>query len=894
MIYKKIEILNKSQIIGSLETWFTKEGIYESKKSMITIMVVISISILIVINIGIHFLMKSLLTKPLNDLIKGIKVIASGNYFNHLNLVPQQDICAIISEVNIMRTEIAQREEELKHLNKILELRINKQREVEGALVEAHSQLEKRVEERTIELLKTNEALKKAKHTAELASKAKSEFLANMSHEIRTPMNGVIAAADLALSEKDLSPMIEHYLKIIYSSGYTLLGIINDILDFSKIDAGRLELENVPFKLDEILANISDMFAYKISEKMIEFLVDIDPQTPVMLTGDSLRIQQIINNLIGNAIKFTGKWGVVILGVVETERQNDMVVIKFSVKDTGIGIPPDYLSKLFEPFSQADLSTTRKYGGTGLGLCISKQLVEMMGGKISVESELNKGTTFYFTIPFKIQKIDKEEKITVPKDIYGINILVVDDCIESLIIIDKLLKSLGFKTKLASSSKEAFKYLNENKEDYFDLIIIDWLMPDLDGIETSKIIRQKIKYNIPIIMLTAFGKDSERNKAQEVGINGFLTKPINASSLFNAIMDIFGKKAIDQTQKELITKSSIYKNKLGGASVLVAEDNPTNQQIALAVLQKIGISVEIANNGQEALDIIKKKNFDAILMDVQMPEMDGFEATGQIRIFESKETNYRTPIIAMTANALKGDEEKCLAAGMDGYITKPINQETLYHILSKFIKIKTKVKNIENTRNDENLPTKLPGINVQYALESLDMDAETFKQILLGFARTNNDTVKKLIEAFDNNDVNTLNYISHSLKGSGGNIGAKTLQLAAQDVELLVKASMLPSRDKLDKIIDALNEVLTSINTLSLNANKDKISIKKDLISLQSVLPDLTKALETFDPESVSKYLEIIKEYYIDIFYKIEKQIETYDYPEALAILKDIDQKRGV
>jgi len=565
---------------------------------------------------------------------------------------------------------------------------ISQRKKAQDELESANKYLEKRVNERTLELKQANEELNIAKEEALSAAKAKSEFLANMSHEIRTPMNGVIAAADLALSE-NLNQKTEHYLRIIHSSGYSLLGIINDILDFSKIEAGKLDIDNNPFYLDELIETLTHLFVSKANEKSIELIVDMSPDLPRGFIGDSLRLQQIITNLIGNALKFTGKGGIITLGVSEVNSTKETIELQFYVKDTGIGMKEEYLKKLFEPFSQADLSTTRKYGGTGLGLTISKQLVELMGGKIAVESKYKHGTTFYFNVILQKQPQVKEQVYKVPGDISNLNILIIDDTYESRAFLKKNLEFFGFKVSMAETGIIAIEILKKhNKKKPFDLIITDWLMPGMDGIETIKTVRNELKLKTPVIMLTSFGLDNERKKAKDAGIDAFLSKPAKASSIFNAIMDIFGKEHLKMQAKRKgqIVDFEQIKKKLKGFKILLAEDNITNQDIAIAVLEKAGLDVTIANNGLEAYELFKNNSFDAVLMDIQMPELDGYESTNKIREFESKSlSNTKIPIIAMTAHAMKGDDQKCLQAGMDGYVTKPINQKVLFETLWNFL-----------------------------------------------------------------------------------------------------------------------------------------------------------------------------------------------------------------
>ncbi|MEA3280388.1 MAG: response regulator, partial [Thermodesulfobacteriota bacterium] len=606
-----------------------------------------------------------------------------------------------------------------------------------------------RLEEEVTIRERAEKDLVKATKAAQSATEAKSSFLANMSHEIRTPMNGVIAAADLALSE-NLSPRVKHYLEIIQSSAYSLLELINDILDFSKVEAGRIELESRPFMLDVALDRVTDMFIKKSSEKNIELLVDIDLETPRDFTGDSLRLQQIIKNLVDNAIKFTKKGGIILVGAKALEKTSDQATLAFFVKDTGVGIAPEYVRKLFKPFSQADVSTTRRYAGTGLGLSICKQLVELMHGDIRVESELGRGSTFHFTATFKRRAKERKRRLIPPLDIQDLKILVVDDCPDSRIILQRILESFGFKPREAFSGKEGLSILKDHLagKEPFDLVIIDWRMPEMDGIEASKIIREDLKLNIPIILLTAFGREAEKLEAKKVGINAFLTKPIFQSTLFNAIMDAFGKESREtRPVKEITTKASIYKKRLKGVRILVAEDNPTNQEIAKAILEGAGIVVEVVDNGEEAVEAVRRDRFDAVLMDVQMPKMDGYEATASIRKIPELKS---LPIIAMTAHAMKGDEEKCLKAGMDAYVTKPINQDRLFQAIWRTTNSEKGLPDAKEAETvipekavdipviaTEELPVRLPGINIQDALKALNIGTDVFKRILIGFLRNN-------------------------------------------------------------------------------------------------------------------------------------------------------------
>ncbi|MBU3914193.1 response regulator, partial [bacterium] len=751
-------------------------------------------------------------------------------------------------------------------------------------------------------------------------------FLANMSHEIRTPMNGVITAADLALSQ-ELSPKVEKYLKIIHSSGYSLLGIINDILDFSKIEAGKIDLEKRKFRLRDLLNSIGDLFIARIFEKGIEMLIDFDPGTPNFLIGDPLRIQQIITNLVGNAIKFTEKGGIISIGVSEFESSPDWVNLRFFVRDTGMGISEDNIHCLFNPFTQADASTTRKFGGTGLGLSISKQLVELMGGQIRVESELGKGTTFYFTLRLEKQPGAQEKDLIVPKAAAGLSVLVIDDTAGSRVLMKKILESFGYTTELAATGIEALDKIKnkQNQGKQFDMIIMDWLMPGLDGIETSIKIRHDLGLKIPIIMATAFGRNREKEKAQKAQVNAFLTKPISASSIFDAIMDIFGEGVIKEIkeEKDITTLNTIYKKRLQGRRVLLVEDNLTNQEIASAVLNEIGVLVAIANNGKEAVDAVCQPEicpYDAVLMDIQMPEMDGYDATKNIRMDPRYDS---LPIIAMTAHAMKGDEEKCLAAGMSAYVSKPINQEKLFHTLSMFLKPSTyssltgelkpedilEEKPQEKTpmetpatyeNNTEELPTTLPGIDLQKAMKMLGISDSAFKRILLGFLRNNNDSERILRETFDKKDWAALKEIAHSLKGSGGNVGADDLRQMAHDLEMASKNGEItpPGEELVERVVTALNLVLQSLQMLADTEeiiDSEKKNRTLDSLQLTTIFKQLAEAIDVAQPKKIEEsFAAIKKQLGAEAVLQLENQLDCFEYDEALETLGKIAEKNKI
>ncbi len=717
---------------------------------------------------------------------------------------------------------------------------LNKTRKQADELQEKGDELEAQQMQLQItndDLEEKTELLEEQRKQAMAAAEAKSEFLANMSHEIRTPMNGVIGATDLALEEDGLSAKLEKYLKIIRNSGYSLLGIINDILDFSKIEAGKLDLEAREFKLGGVMEQLADIFISKTGEKGLEFLLDIEPEVPNNLIGDPLRLQQILVNLTGNAIKFTPKGGTITIGVAVDGKVKvaGKAVLNFYVKDSGIGMKPEFLARLFEPFSQADASTTRKYGGTGLGLSISKQLIELMEGRIWAESEYGNGTAFFFNVHLPLAAGEEDKKALIaPGDIYGHKIIVIDDSPDSRMIMQKILESFGFLVDLAASGSKALELMASKtaENDPYNLVITDWVMPAMSGIDVTKKIREKFGAKIPVIMLTGFGKEAEAVGVESADIDGFLTKPVNASSLFDAIMDVFGKHdhKTKREKKQLTTAVSLYMKKLKGMKVLLAEDNVTNQEIAIAILKKAEVQVDIAENGILALEAVNREHYDAVLMDMQMPEMDGYEAAKRIRMMP--EFN-NLPIIAMTAHAMKGDEEKCLKAGMDGYVSKPIKQELLYKTLSKYVDDDAAERVIDDVaervvegvvtqepKKDDNdgsvIPKKLPGLEVRAAVDKLGIGEETYWGILEGFANNIEKIIKNINAAYENQNWDQLNEIAHTIKGSAGNLGAMILSSAAQEVELTTMGDYdgpKPGDSMIEAMLESLKQVRESVHS---------------------------------------------------------------------------------